>query len=100
MSDGSERQRHYTQLATPEPIERPKENTHMATEVKGLTDVVKDISTVKQQASSVAADLRKNMDDVQQALGLVSEVSNALKDAGAELRGALGVQTNNPPNSN
>jgi len=94
---GSDRSREFlARLA--QPIEH-KRDKPVAAEVKGLTDVVKDIGSVKQQASQVAGELRNNIAEVQTALGLVSEVSNALKDAGAELRGALGLQTNNPPHS-
>lgn len=74
-----------------------EKQNHMTAEVKGLTDVVKDISSVKQQASQVAGQLRENIGNVQQSLGMVSEVSEALKAADAELRGALGIQSNNPP---
>lgn len=73
-----------------------KENK-MAAEVQGVTDVVKDITAIKQQASQVAGELRSNISNVKQSLGMVSEVSDALKAADAELRGALGIQTNNPP---
>lgn len=69
----------------------------MSVEVKSLTDVVKDITTVKEQAAFVAQQLRQNISDVTEALQMTDEVSRALREAGAELRGALGVQSNNPP---
>lgn len=69
----------------------------MTTEVKGLTDVVKDVAEVKNKAGRVAKRLRQNIDDVTTALDLVEKMSDALGDAGAELRGVLGTQTNNPP---
>ncbi len=70
----------------------------MSNEVKSLTQVVReDLAALKDQAATLAAELRANISEVAEGLSMAKEVSTALRDAGAELRGALGVQTNSPP---
>ena len=95
--NGSDRSREYLARLV-QPIE-PKRGKPVSAEVKGLTDVVKDISTIKEKASQVAADLRANTANTNESLDMVAELSKALKEADAELRGALGIQTNHPPSS-
>jgi ABC-type transporter Mla subunit MlaD len=68
----------------------------MSGQVKGVTDVVKDIAEINNMASTVAEELRKNLAEVKEALTMTQDVSKALRDAGAELRGVLGAHSNNP----
>lgn len=69
----------------------------MSEQVKALTDVVKDVATVKKMAADVAVEMRQNIADVTEGLLLAKEMSGVLKDAGSELRGALGLGSNHPP---
>jgi ABC-type transporter Mla subunit MlaD len=69
----------------------------MSGQVKGVTDVVKEVHDLNKHAATVADEMRKNIADVKDALAMTQELSTALRDAGAELRGTLGIQTNNPP---
>ena len=69
----------------------------MSTDVRQVTDVVREITEIGKRARKISDDMRASMKDVDEALGIAEEVSTALRAAGAELRGVLGAQTNNPP---
>lgn len=74
-----------------------EDEQYMSSEVREVTGIVKDITEVKEKARTVASDLRKNLDEVHRQLDATQELSDALRDAGAELSGILSTQTNNPP---
>lgn len=69
----------------------------MSSQVKGVSEVAKEVAGINELARTTAVDLRKNLDDVRNALVLTGELSQALKDAGVELRSVLSPQTNHPP---
>lgn len=66
-------------------------------DVKQVTEVARDVAAVGKRAREVAGKLRSSIDEVHEALDVADGLGDALRAAGAELRGALGVQTNNPP---
>lgn len=70
----------------------------MSAEVKNVSEVVKTtVQEVKEVATQVADRLRQKTDEAKLALGLVDQFGNELGKATAELRGLLGISTNNPP---
>jgi len=79
------------------PARTVKEEGEMSQDVKQVTDVARQIADVGVEARKISADLKASISEVREALGVAGEVSNALRSAGAELRGVLGLNTNNPP---
>lgn len=69
----------------------------MSSDVKAVTDVANDVARLGERARDVADAMRQSIEDTHQALNIAESVSKSLALATAELRGALGVQTNNPP---
>lgn len=69
----------------------------MSEQVKNVSEVAREIAGVSSLASDVASKLRENINNVKEALGQADAVSGALKSAGDELRGVLGILSNNPP---
>lgn len=69
----------------------------MSTDVKQVTEVAREIADVGRRARKIADGLRSSLDAVNESLEVAEDVSRALQAAGAELRGVLGIQTNNPP---
>lgn len=79
-------------------VSAPKDEEQiMSNDVKQVADVAREIADVGRRARAVADELRGNLAAVGEALEIAEGVSKALRDAGAELRGVLGAQTNNPP---
>ena len=68
----------------------------MSTQVKGVTEIAQQIHEVNKLASKVGQELKRNLEDVKEALEIADEVSTSLRNSGAELRGVLGM-TNRPP---
>ncbi len=69
--------------------------------VDGVTDAVKAVSEISKLAQDVKAELEKEANGVTEALQLTREhLTKPLRGAGADLRGALGILTNNPPSDN
>ena len=66
-------------------------------DVDNVTGVAREVADVGKRARSVADDLKRNIGAVNEALDVAEGLSEALGQAAGELRGALGVQTNNPP---
>lgn len=70
----------------------------MSAEVKNVSEVVKGVvQEVKDTATQVADRLRKKSDEAKLALGMVDQFGDELGKATSELRGLLGISTNNPP---
>lgn len=69
----------------------------MSEQVKNVSEVAREIADVNAKAKEVAADLKTNLSAVSEALDVAKDVSLALRNAGAELRGILGIHSNNPP---
>lgn len=81
-----------------EVVDPKKENDDMSkNDVNQVTESARAIAEVGAAARKVREKLDQSIADVRDALGVADEVADALRSAGAELRGALGVQTNNPP---
>jgi hypothetical protein len=77
---------------------RSSEDEEMSsTDVKQVTDSAKAIAQVAADARRIRQKLDQSIAEVNDALGIADGVADALRSAGAELRGALGAQTNNPP---
>ena len=66
-------------------------------DVKQVTDVAREIADVGKRAREVADGLKTSIGEVNEALDVAEDLTRALRQAGAELRGVLGGQTNNPP---
>lgn len=66
-------------------------------DVDQVTGLVREVAEVGELARRVASDLRVNLGDIREGLSAAQELSEALQTVGAELRGALGTQTNRPP---
>ena len=84
------------EVVRPHPPDDDKEN-EMSNEVKQVTEVAKDIVELGSRARGVGKRLRQDITDTHQALDVAEDVSKALQSAAAELRGALGITTNSPP---
>lgn len=80
-----------------EVVEPGKDQDMSDKDVKDVTEAARSIAEVGQRAREVAEDLKSSVAEVHQALDAADGVNRALKGAAAELRGALGVQTNSPP---
>lgn len=65
--------------------------------VDSVTDAVSSVAEVGKLASDVRTQVLSDMADVTSALHQTQEFSKSLRDAGAKLRGVLGIQSNNPP---
>ena len=74
-----------------------QENNVMSGEVQQVTEVAKDIVELGKRARGVSERLRQDINDTHQALDVAEDVSKALQTSAAELRGALGMTSNNPP---
>lgn len=71
---------------------------HMSQEVKGIAKViVEDITKLKQRAQKIGDSMKQNVDGIHASLDVAEEMDNVLTKANAELQGALGMLTNNPP---
>jgi hypothetical protein len=66
-------------------------------DVKQVSDSARAIAEVGATARRVREKLDASIAEINDALGVADEVADALRSAGAELRGVLGTQTNNPP---
>lgn len=66
-------------------------------DVKQVSESARAIAKVGEDARRVREKLEESIREVTEALGVADEVATALRSAGAELRGALGIQTNSPP---
>lgn len=69
----------------------------MAVEVKGVSDVVKEVKQLQKKAADVATGLHENVVAGNKALDTVKTISDQLADTTRELNELLGVRTNNPP---
>lgn len=69
-------------------------------DVKQVSESARAIAEVGKTARKVREKLDASIADINDALEVADGVADALRSAGAELRGVLGTQTNNPPNDN
>ena len=67
-------------------------------EIKGLAAVITDeVTKLRDKARTLGDDLKQQLGDAHEALSYVDELNATLKTAVGELRGALGIHSNNPP---
>ena len=66
-------------------------------DIKQVSESARAIAEVGKTARKVREKLDASIAEINDALGVADEVADALRSAGAELRGVLGTQTNTPP---
>lgn len=75
-----------------------KESQNMSSkDVKQVTESARAIADIGRDAQRIKQKLEESVADIRDALGIADQTADALRSAGAELRGVLGAQTNNPP---
>lgn len=66
-------------------------------DIKQVSESARAIAEVGKTARKVREKLDASIVEINDALEVADGVADALRSAGAELRGVLGTQTNNPP---
>lgn len=69
----------------------------MSRDVKQVSEIAREVGAVGQRAREVADRLKRSVAATHEALDVADDVGKTLDQAAAELRGALGMNTNNPP---
>jgi hypothetical protein len=67
-------------------------------EIKGLTQIInEDVAKLRDKAAKLHGDLGSQLTAAHEALTYAEDLTSTLRDAVADLRGALGQHSNNPP---
>jgi hypothetical protein len=75
-----------------------KDQPMSSAEIKGLADVVNEqVKRLRDKTAQVSQEFQRNMEEATDVVHLVDASSKALGTAVAQLKAALGVSTNSPP---
>lgn len=66
-------------------------------DISAVSGVVGEIKQLGERAKKTAAKMKQTISDADQALGLTDQLANELGGVTAELRAALGLNSNFPP---